>query len=104
MHDKFLVAVKGDEARRVVMGSANYTTEGLTQQANLMHTWEYPELATLYLKRKWEQPVLFEFVRTEVHSVSDAHPAVSKQEDKASNAAPVLDTVNRHFFLVLVGS
>jgi len=52
MHDKFLVAVKDGEAKRVVMGSANYTTEGLTQQANLMHTWEFPKLAELYLKRK----------------------------------------------------
>ena len=52
MHDKFLVAVRNNEAQRVVMGSANYTTEGLTQQANLMHTWESKELADLYLKRK----------------------------------------------------
>lgn len=52
MHDKFLVAVKNDKAKRVVMGSANYTTEGLTQQANLMHTWDYPDLAAMYLKRK----------------------------------------------------
>jgi len=42
MPTNFLVATKDGQARRVVMGSANYTTEGLTQQANLMHTWEYP--------------------------------------------------------------
>jgi phosphatidylserine/phosphatidylglycerophosphate/cardiolipin synthase-like enzyme len=52
MHDKFLVAVKGNKAQRVVMGSANYTTEGLTQQANLMHTWDSQDLADLYLQRK----------------------------------------------------
>jgi hypothetical protein len=52
MHDKFLVTVKNGNAQRLVMGSANYTTEGLTQQANLMHTWDYPKLATLYLQRK----------------------------------------------------
>jgi phosphatidylserine/phosphatidylglycerophosphate/cardiolipin synthase-like enzyme len=52
MHDKFLVALKSAKALRVVMGSANYTTEGLTQQANLMHTWDCPELADLYLRRK----------------------------------------------------
>jgi len=52
MHDKFLVAVKNNKAHRVVMGSANYTTEGLTQQANLMHTWDCAELAQLYLERK----------------------------------------------------
>ena len=52
MHDKFLVAVKNNKAQRVVMGSANYTTEGLTQQANLMHTWESSDLADLYLERK----------------------------------------------------
>jgi|KBSMisStandDraft_5_1062788.scaffolds.fasta_scaffold04212_9 hypothetical protein len=52
MHDKFLVAVKGGKAKRVATGSANYTTEGLTQQANVMHTWDYPDLAALYLERK----------------------------------------------------
>jgi PLD-like domain len=52
MHDKFLVAVKAGKAKRVATGSANYTTEGLTQQANVMHTWEYPDLAALYLERK----------------------------------------------------
>jgi len=52
MHDKFLVTVKSGKAQRLVMGSANYTTEGLTQQANLMHTWDYPKLAALYLQRK----------------------------------------------------
>jgi phosphatidylserine/phosphatidylglycerophosphate/cardiolipin synthase-like enzyme len=53
MHDKFLVAVdSAGKAQRLVMGSANYTTEGLTQQANLMHTWDSPELAALYLTQK----------------------------------------------------
>lgn len=36
---------------RVTMGSANYTTEGLTSQANLVHTFESADLAALYLQR-----------------------------------------------------
>ena len=53
MHDKFLVAVDGDgKANSVIMGSANYTTEGLTQQANLIHAFGSPELAELYLARQ----------------------------------------------------
>jgi phosphatidylserine/phosphatidylglycerophosphate/cardiolipin synthase-like enzyme len=34
------------------MGSANFTTGGLTTQANLIHTFDSPELARLYLERK----------------------------------------------------
>jgi phosphatidylserine/phosphatidylglycerophosphate/cardiolipin synthase-like enzyme len=56
MHNKFLVT--GDDvtspngrATRVTMGSANYTTGGLTSQANLVHTFDSPDLATLYLER-----------------------------------------------------
>ena len=52
MHDKFVVRVdSGGHATDVTMGSANYTTEGLTQQANVIHTWASPELAQLYLER-----------------------------------------------------
>jgi phosphatidylserine/phosphatidylglycerophosphate/cardiolipin synthase-like enzyme len=57
MHNKFLVA--GDRLlagqapapRRLTCGSANYTTQGLTSQANLIHTFESPELAQLYFER-----------------------------------------------------
>jgi hypothetical protein len=57
MHNKFLVA--GDQLqnaqqaapKRLTCGSANYTTEGLTSQANLVHTFESPELAQLYFER-----------------------------------------------------
>jgi hypothetical protein len=57
MHDKFLVAGENLLAKskakplRLTQGSANYTTEGLTEQANLVHTFESPELAELYLER-----------------------------------------------------
>jgi hypothetical protein len=43
MHDKFLVQVKGDRGVSLVMGSANYTTEGSTTHANMMDTFESPE-------------------------------------------------------------
>ena len=57
MHNKFFVAGRrlNDPAHsapnRVVMGSANYTSGGLTSQANLIHTFESPELASHYLAR-----------------------------------------------------
>lgn len=44
MHDKFLVDVK---AGRVLMNSANFTPEGLTCQANLLHMFNSPQLATI---------------------------------------------------------
>ncbi len=57
MHNKFLIA--GEQVlveslakpTQLTTGSANYTTEGLTQQANLVHTFNSSELAELYLKR-----------------------------------------------------
>ena len=55
MHNKYLVRGKKlltttqAEAKRLTCGSANYTTQGLTQQANLVHTFNSPDLATLYL-------------------------------------------------------
>lgn len=57
MHNKFLVdgkalmAKKGQEPLRLTCGSANYTTEGFSSQANLVHTFESPELARLYFER-----------------------------------------------------
>jgi len=54
MHDKFLVKVKGDDpqqATAVLTGTANFTTDGLTQQANVVHTFASPELAGLYMER-----------------------------------------------------
>ena len=53
MLDNFLVSVDGaGKAYAVIMGSANYTTEGLTQQANLIHAFGSPELAELYYERQ----------------------------------------------------
>ena len=52
MHNKFLVNMKNDKADRLLMGSANFTTGALTSQANLLHIYESPELAQIYLERK----------------------------------------------------
>lgn len=52
MHNKFLVKLENDEPVAVLMGSANFTTAGLTTQANLLHTLKSPKLARLYLERK----------------------------------------------------
>jgi phosphatidylserine/phosphatidylglycerophosphate/cardiolipin synthase-like enzyme len=53
MHNKFLVRVgAADHAEAVLAGSANFTPEGLSAQANVLHAFESPELASLYLARK----------------------------------------------------
>ena len=53
MHDKFLVRVgEADHPEAVLTGSANFTSEGLSAQANVLHTFESSDLAALYLARK----------------------------------------------------
>jgi phosphatidylserine/phosphatidylglycerophosphate/cardiolipin synthase-like enzyme len=52
MHDKFIVRKSGSEATAVLTGSANFTPEGLTEQANLIHSFESQALADLYSKRQ----------------------------------------------------
>ncbi len=52
MHNKFLVRRRDGDSVAVLMGSANFTTGGLTTQANLLHTFESRELAELYYQRK----------------------------------------------------
>ena len=52
MHDKFLIKGKGGQPTDVLMGSANFTPEGLTSQANVLHTFASPRLAALYAKRR----------------------------------------------------
>ena len=57
MHNKFLVAGEQllDDGKAnptgLTCGSANYTTGGITSQANLLHTFNSSELAELFLKR-----------------------------------------------------
>jgi phosphatidylserine/phosphatidylglycerophosphate/cardiolipin synthase-like enzyme len=59
MHNKFLVGgtkvlnKTGHSAEVLACGSANYTTGGLTSQANLVHTFASPPLAELYRER-WQ--------------------------------------------------
>jgi phosphatidylserine/phosphatidylglycerophosphate/cardiolipin synthase-like enzyme len=50
-HNKFLVAKAGNTPKRLLMGSANFTTAGLTRQANLLHSFDSPDLAKLYSER-----------------------------------------------------
>jgi len=52
MHNKFLIGFKKGVPVSLLMGSSNFTPEGLTIQANLLHTFRSPELAKLYLARK----------------------------------------------------
>jgi phosphatidylserine/phosphatidylglycerophosphate/cardiolipin synthase-like enzyme len=52
MHDKFLVRSVGSTAKATLAGSANFTTEGLTTQANVLHTFRSPALAAQYRARE----------------------------------------------------
>jgi phosphatidylserine/phosphatidylglycerophosphate/cardiolipin synthase-like enzyme len=49
MHNKFLV---DEDNGRVLMGSANYTPEGLTSQANVLHIFRSKELSDLFVARQ----------------------------------------------------
>jgi phosphatidylserine/phosphatidylglycerophosphate/cardiolipin synthase-like enzyme len=57
MHNKFIVrgnglnSTSGGTPVAVTCGSANYTTGGLTSQANLVHSFDSSNLAALYLER-----------------------------------------------------
>jgi phosphatidylserine/phosphatidylglycerophosphate/cardiolipin synthase-like enzyme len=52
MHNKFIASGQdGTRPIRLLCGSANFTTGGLTTQANLLHTFESPELAQRYSDR-----------------------------------------------------
>ncbi|MGC3029668.1 phospholipase D-like domain-containing protein [Burkholderia sp. DN3021] len=53
MHDKLIVtdAPSNPAPARVLTGSANFTTEGLTEQANVLHTFDSPAMAALYNDR-----------------------------------------------------
>ncbi|MDN7879404.1 phospholipase D-like domain-containing protein [Burkholderia aenigmatica] len=53
MHDKFIVtdASSNPVPACVLTGSANFTTEGLTEQANVLHAFDSPALAALYNDR-----------------------------------------------------
>jgi len=46
-----LLSTAGEKPIQMTCGSTNYTTEGLTSQANLVHTFASTELAELYLER-----------------------------------------------------
>lgn len=53
MHNKFLVRLDSLlKPEAVLAGSANFTTEGIASQANVIHTFRSPELAELYLERQ----------------------------------------------------
>ena len=67
MHNKFLVRRENGESTSVLTGSANFTTKGLTSQANLLHTWQSKGLADVFQTR-------FELLST------DPMPKVSKAQ------------------------
>ncbi|WP_321962023.1 phospholipase D-like domain-containing protein [Paraburkholderia sp. J7] len=51
MHDKLIVTDRGDRQGNpafVLAGSANFTTEGITEQANVLHLFDSADLAKLY--------------------------------------------------------
>src|SRR5262249_48930730 len=77
MHDKFLVRIgAGDQAEAVLAGSANFTSEGLSAQANVLHAFESPALAELYKGRK--------------RLLDDNPPLASTQHAQTGWSAPVV--------------
>ncbi|HEY0454757.1 MAG TPA: phospholipase [Verrucomicrobiae bacterium] len=52
MHHKFLVLNSGGAPASVLMGSANFTPEAFTVQANLLHTFDSRQLANCYFARQ----------------------------------------------------
>jgi hypothetical protein len=57
MHNKFLImgdnllSKNGARPLQITCGSANYTTGGLTSQANLIHTFDSADLSEIYFER-----------------------------------------------------
>jgi phosphatidylserine/phosphatidylglycerophosphate/cardiolipin synthase-like enzyme len=80
MHDKFLVQLKAGQAKKVLMGSANFTTGALTSQANLLHIFDSPELAQLYLAQK-------QILQTNPGKADTAKKAKWSKTIKAGNAS-----------------
>lgn len=85
MHNKFVVQVNSGKPVAVLAGSANFTTNGLTSQANVIHTWDSAELAELYQSRQ-------EFLAT------DPMPKRTKQAAAWSEQIAVGDAKVRVFF------
>ena len=91
MHNKFLVRGtklldgSGSKPEALTCGSANYTTSGLTSQANLIHTFQSGPLAELY----WQRWALLK-----------GNPARKKTKEGAgwSNTVSVGDARIRVFF------
>lgn len=52
MHDKFLVGFEGGQPTTALTGSANFTPEGLTIQANVIHTFQSKAMAQIYARRQ----------------------------------------------------
>ena len=52
MHNKFLINIELDKPKSVLMGSANFSTDAISSQANLLHIFNSEKLSQLYLNRK----------------------------------------------------
>ena len=97
MHNKYLVAghqlqnPAQAQPKRLTCGSANYTTQGLTSQANLVHTFHSPPLARLYYDR-------FELLKT------NPTKAVTTENVAWSNTVSIGDAGVRVFFSPEKGS
>lgn len=52
MHNKFLINIENNLPISVLMGSANFSTDAFSSQANLLHVFQNRKLAQLFLDRK----------------------------------------------------
>jgi hypothetical protein len=106
MHNKLLVEVdSAGKARRVLCGSANFTSGGLTSQANLLHVLDSPALAGFYLERVTalqDDPKLATLAKIAKWSpwttLGDAEMRVCfapESENKRVAIGPIIDAIRR---------
>lgn len=114
MHNKILIDTKGaTDGTRVLCGSANFTTGGLTTQANLLHVFESAALAKVYRERvnflksdpakaataklaRWSKPVSIGKAKVSVCFSPEKQASKSKKAPKGGgriSMSPILTAI-----------
>lgn len=110
MHDKILVLSASDKAKKVLMGSANFTTGALTSQANVLHVWNYPALAQVYLERvkllqadkgkrdhlpaQWSDPIKLNSGAT-ARVFFSPEPGTKKSNGPGQSITPIIEAIKK---------
>ena len=110
-HDKVLVGVENNKPVEVLMGSANFTTAGLSQQANVLHRIRNQALAQLYYDRlnlisqdpdkktlspqaKWSTPIKLKTGGT-ASVFFPPEPASKSQAPSYKSIQPIVDAIRK---------